>query len=190
MLRVQELARLHGLFLVLVAIERRDALLGRAVLLVGKTRFLERVELAVPGQQQRRAVADLQILRRDDNARGAQRLHLLEQVFAVQRHAVAQDVDNAVAENAARQQVQGKLALFIHHSVARVAAALIADDHVIMVREVVDHAALAFIAPVDTYDRAICHCIDPPIRSGPALRVLLKFFNRVIIVTFFAHEKS
>ena len=71
MLGVQELARLHGLFLVLVAIERRDALLGRAVLLVGKARFLERVELAVPGQQQRRAVADLQILRRDDNARGA-----------------------------------------------------------------------------------------------------------------------
>ena len=30
------------------------------------------------------------------------------------------------------------------------AAGVITDDHVIMVREVVDHAALAFIAPVDT----------------------------------------
>ena len=53
MLGVQELARLHGLFLVLVAIERRNALLGRAVLLVGKARFLERVELAVPGPMKR-----------------------------------------------------------------------------------------------------------------------------------------
>ena len=50
----------------------------------------------------------------------------------VQRDAVAQDVYNALAENAGGQQMQGKFAVFIDDGVARVAAALIADYDVIV----------------------------------------------------------
>ena len=77
--------------------------------------------------------------------------------FSGERHAVAENVHHALAEDAAGQQVQGELALIVHDGVARVAAALIAHDHVEMVGEVVDHAALALVAPVDAYDRTIRH---------------------------------
>ena len=131
--------------------------LGGAVLLVLEARFLQRVELAVPRQQQRGALADLQVLRCNRHACGAQGLDLVIQVLAVERHAVAENVHHALAEDAAGQQVQGELALIVHDGVARVAAALIAHDHVEMVGEVVDHAALALVAPVDAYDRTIRH---------------------------------
>ena len=51
--------------------------------------------------------------------------------------------------------MQGELAQLVDHGVAGVAAALIADDHVIIAGEQVHHAALALVAPVDTYDGAI-----------------------------------
>ena len=156
-LGVEQLARQHGLFLILVGVERRDALLGGAVLLVLEPRFLQRVEFAMPRQQQGGALADLQVLRRDRHACGAQGLDLVIQVLAVERHAVAENVYHALAEDAAGQQVQGELALIVHDGVARVAAALIAHDHVEAVGEIVDHAALALVAPVDAYDRTIRH---------------------------------
>ena len=156
-LGVEQLAGEHGLLLILVGIERRDALLGGAVLLVLEARFLQRVELAVPRQQQGGALADLQVLRCNRHTCGAQGLDLVIQVLAVERHAVAENVHHTLAEDAAGQQVQGELALIVHDGVARVAAALIAHDHVEMVGEVVDHAALALVAPVDAYDRTIRH---------------------------------
>ena len=111
----------------------------------------------MPRQQQGGALADLQVLRCNRHTCGAQGLDLVIQVLAVERHAVAENVYHALAEDAAGQQVQGELALIVHDGVACVAAALIAHDHVEMVGEVVDHAALALVAPVDAYDRTIRH---------------------------------
>ena len=51
--------------------------------------------------------------------------------------------------------MQGKLALLVDDGMTGVAAALIADDHVIVAGQQVHHAALALVAPVDTYDGAI-----------------------------------
>ena len=51
--------------------------------------------------------------------------------------------------------MQGKLAQLVDHGVAGVAAALVADDHVIVAGEQIHHAALALVAPVDAYDGAI-----------------------------------
>ncbi len=82
-------------------------------------------------------------------------VHLGPQALAVQGHAVAQNVHDALAENAGGQQVQCKLAVLVDDGVTGVAAALIADDHVIVLGEQVHHAALSLIAPVDTYDGAI-----------------------------------
>ncbi|CAN4040664.1 Bacterial mobilisation domain-containing protein, partial [Dysosmobacter welbionis] len=56
--RVQQLAGHDGLLLVLVRIERGDALLGGAVLLVRQAGLLQGVQVPVPGQQQGRPVAD------------------------------------------------------------------------------------------------------------------------------------
>ena len=58
--------------------------------------------------------------------------------------------------------MQGKSALVVYHGVSGVAAALIPHYHVVMAGEVVYHAALALIAPVNAYNRAVCHIPLPP----------------------------
>ena len=163
---VEKLARLQGLLLVLVRVEGGDALLGGAVLLVLQALFLQGVQLPVPGQQQGGPVADLQVLRGDGDAGSPNVLHLIVKVFAVQGHAVAQDVHHALPEDAGGQQVQGELALVVDDGVTGVAAALIANGDVIVAGEQVHHAALALVAPVDAYDRAVCHTILPPDARG------------------------
>ena len=161
-LGVQQLPGHHRLFLIPVGIEGGDALLGGAVFLVRQTGFLQTVQLPVPRQQQGSPVADLQILRGDGHTGGPDGVHLIQQVFAVQGHTVAQNVHHALPENAGGQQVQGKSALVVYHGVSGVAAALIPHYHVVMAGEVVYHAALALIAPVNAYNRAVCHIPLPP----------------------------
>ena len=46
-IRVEQFPGLNGFLLVLVGIERRNALFGRTVLFVGKARLLEPVEIPV-----------------------------------------------------------------------------------------------------------------------------------------------
>jgi hypothetical protein len=53
--------------------------------------------------------------------------------------------------------MQGKFAVFVHHGVARVVAALIAADDVVFLGDQVDHAALALVAPVDAHDCTVAH---------------------------------
>ena len=154
-LGVQQFTGQDRLLLVLVGIEGGDALLGGAVLLVLQALLLQGVQLPVPGQQQTGPLADQQVLGGDVHAALADGVDLLEQILAVQGHAVAQDVHDTGAENAGGQQMQGELALFVDDSVPGVAAALIAHHHIILLGEVVHHAALALVAPVDTHDRAI-----------------------------------
>ena len=154
---IQQFTGLNGLFLVLIGVERRDALLGGAVHLVLQPRLLQRVQLPVPRQQQGGPVADHQVFRGDADAGRADRFHLRHQVFAVQRHAVAQDIHHAGAEHAGGQQMQGEFAHIVDNGVPGVAAALIPHHHIILPCQIVHHAALSLVAPVDTYDRAICH---------------------------------
>ena len=167
MLGVEQLSGHHRLFLVLVGIEGGDALLGGAVLLVSQPGFLQTVQLPVPGQQEGGPVADLQILRGDGHPGGPEGVHLRQQVFAVQRHAVAQNVYHTFPENAGGQQVEGEGAPVIHHGMSGVAAALIPHHHVKVVGEIIHHAALAFVAPVDPYDCAVCHlnCLPNYVRK-------------------------
>ena len=51
--------------------------------------------------------------------------------------------------------MQGELAQIVDNGVTGVAAALIANDYVIIAGEQVYHAAFAFVAPVNSYDGAI-----------------------------------
>ena len=95
------------------------------------------------------------IFRRDGHALVHDVGHLSPQALAIQSHAVAQDVHHTLAEDAGGQQVQGKLAELVHHGMAGVAAALIADHHVVVRGHQVYHAALALVSPVDSHDGTI-----------------------------------
>ena len=129
-LRIQKLSGLNGLFLVFIGIEGGDALLGGAVLLVLETGLLQCIQLPVPRQQQGGPVADQQVFRGNGHSGGPQRLDLRQEIFAVQRHAVAEDVHDTLVENAGGQQMQGELAHVVDDGVAGVAATLIPDHDV------------------------------------------------------------
>ena len=162
MIGMQEFTRHNGLFLVLIRVERRNALLGGAVLFILQAGFLQTVLETVPGQQQRRPVADFQVVRGDGYAFLGNILHFLPQVFRVNGDAVSQDVHNTLPENAGGQQMQGEFAMLIDHGVAGVAAALVTDDDVIILGEQIDHASLALVTPVDADDYGISHFGFPP----------------------------
>ena len=164
LLRVVQLPGEDSLFLVLVRIERGDALPGGAVLFVGQASFLQRVQLPVPGQKQRGPVTDFQVFRADRHAFFPQGFDLDPEVFGVQRDTVAQNIHNAGVKNAGGQQMQRKLPIVVDDGVARVAASLIADDHVKVLRQQIDHAALALVAPVDAHDRTGFHVKSSLIR--------------------------
>ena len=56
--------------------------------------------------------------------------------------------------------MERKLAVFIDDGVTGIAAALIAHDHIVGLRQQVDHAALTLVAPVDTNDCTMCHILS------------------------------
>ena len=158
-LGVAQLAHHDGLLLVLVGVDRRDAAQGGAVLLVLQPGLLQTVEGAVEGEDDGGAVGDLEVLRGDGNAGGLEVCNLLGEVLEVDDGAVAQHVDDALGEDARGDEVQGELAVLVHHGVAGVVAALIADDDVIIGGDQIDHAALALVAPVDAYHCAVAHSV-------------------------------
>ena len=57
--------------------------------------------------------------------------------------------------------MKGKFSFLIYHRVTGIAAALIAYDNVKLLGQEVDHTALSFIAPVNTYYRAVFHVRSP-----------------------------
>ena len=158
-LRVEQLAGLNGLLLIFIGIEGGNALLGGAILFVLQPAFLQGIQSNVPGQHQRGAVADLEIVGRDGHSLRSHAFHLIPQVFKIQCHAVSQDIHNTRPENTGGEQMQGELAVGVDDGVAGVAAALIADYHVIILGEQVHHAALSLVAPVDSNDCAVSHIL-------------------------------
>ena len=111
----------------------------------------------MPRQNQRGTLTDLQVLGSDRDTLSDDGLHLLVKVLEIESHAVAQDIDNALSENARGKQMEGKFAVLVDYRVTGIAAALIADHVVKTLGQKVDHTALSFIAPVDTNNRAITH---------------------------------
>ena len=95
-------------------------------------------------------VGDLQVIGGDGNALLPQIVDLAVQMVRVDDHTVAHHTDNVGAQDAGGQQVQHELAALVLDRVTGVVAALITCNDVILLADEVDHAALAFIAPVDT----------------------------------------
>lgn len=117
--------------------------------------LLQRVLLLVPGQEQASAFAYHEVFRSYVNSICPEQLDFLPQALEVERHAGAEHVHDPRAEDAGGQQVQGELPVFVYDGVARVPAALIADDDVEVLGEQVHHPALALVAPVYADYRAV-----------------------------------
>ena len=150
---MEQILHAQGLFHVFVRIDRRDASAGGAKLFVCQPLLLHDVLHLVVGHADDGPAAELQIVRRDGDARLPQRFRFVAQMLQIHHHAVADDIDGGLPQDARGQQIQDELALFVDHGVAGVVAALVAADDVVALGEQVHHAALAFVAPVDSYDR-------------------------------------
>ena len=70
----------------------------------------------------------------------------------IYNHAVAHNVNGGLPQNAGGQKVKDEFALLIYNGVAGVVSALIAADDIIIRREQINHSALAFVAPVCSYN--------------------------------------
>ena len=148
----EQVAHSDGLLHILIRINGADAAAGGAELLILEAFLFHDVLHLVPGQADDRFVADLQVVGADMDAFIAQGLYLVNEVLKVDDHAVAHDVHCALAGNAGGEQVQDNFTVVVYNGVSRVVAALIAADYIIIGAEQIDHAALALIAPVDTYN--------------------------------------
>jgi hypothetical protein len=81
----------------------------------------------------------------------APRLELVDlgdQHRRVDHHAVADDGGDVGVEDAARDQLEGERLLAHHDGVARVVAALVADDHAHLLGEEVGELPLALVPPL------------------------------------------
>ena len=121
----------------------------------GLTGLLQRIQVPVPRQQQGSAVTDLQIVGSDGHPGSPELIHFIQQILAIKRNAITQNVHNTLTENAGGEQVQSKGPLVIYDRVTGVAAALITDHDVIVIGEIIYHAALALVSPVDSHDGTI-----------------------------------
>ena len=133
------------------------------------------VDGAVARQDDVRPVADEDPAMPVDAALG-QHVQLGEQRLGVDDHAGAQDDGLVRVEHAGRDQVQGELLIIAHDGVSSVGAAGETDYHLGLAGQVVDHLALALIAPLgaDNYQihavscsgRATRRPLVPPATAG------------------------
>ena len=158
-LLVVQLADLNAHLRVFIRIERRNAAFGGAERTLAQALFLQLVKCNVIGHHHLAAVGNHQLGHR--HAAGRERFQFAQQRLDVQRHARPDDVDHVLMENAGRQQMQRKFAVFIDDGVTRIRAALEADNHVAFFCKQVGHLALAFVAPVSAYN-GTNHLEHPP----------------------------
>ena len=157
--RMLQIAHLNRFLHIFVAIDRADAAERRAEMILAEALLFPLILRRMNRQHHQRAIGNLQILRRNLNALFAQTADFLAQMLQIHDHARAQQVDRVAMENARRQQVQRKLAVFVHDRMTGVVAALIANDHIELIGKVIDHTTLAFVSPVDSNDCSIRHIL-------------------------------
>ncbi len=150
---MEQFAHAEGFFHVFIGIHGRDAAAGGSELFVGKPLFFQTIQQNVIRHSDDRTVADFQIVGRDFHALRAQTGGFFVKEFKVDDHAATEHVDDVLAQNSRRKQIQNKFPPFVDHGVPRIVAALITADDVVLRRKQIDHSALAFVAPVDTANR-------------------------------------
>src|SRR5256885_14284313 len=130
----------------LVGVGGADAAPGGAEAVIASHLFFELVEEGVVAHDHVGALADDEVLGLD--AALSELGDLFEEDDRVDDDAVADDAGAVGIENAARDELEFELAVLGDDGVARVVAALGADDHVGLGGEVVDDLALALVAPL------------------------------------------
>ncbi|MNN36649.1 hypothetical protein D3C81_1505520 [compost metagenome] len=138
----------------LVFVGRADATAGGADRLAAGSAFARLVQGDVVRHDQRRGRGDLQA-RTHFHAGGFQLGDFLLQRGRRDHHAVADQAQRIVTQDARRDQVQDGLLAVDDQGVAGIVAALEAHDRADFLSEQIDDLALAFIAPLGTkhYDR-------------------------------------
>ena len=131
----------------LVAVSRADAAFGGADLVLALEGLALGIEFAMIGKDQVRRLAEEEVAVNPD-AELAQPLDFLDEAHGVNHHAVADDADLVLAQNAGGDQVQDVFLPFDVDRVAGVVAALRADHHVRLLGQHVNDLAFAFIAPL------------------------------------------
>ena len=147
---VAQIAHTNGLFHIFVRIDGRDSPAGRAEFFIGESVLFEAVLYPVIWHADSCAVADFQVFRGYLYPLFAQPADLADEVLDINNHSRAHDVHCAVAQNAGREQIENKRALFVDDGVTRIVSALIARNYIKILRKIIDDASLAFVAPVDT----------------------------------------
>ena len=102
-------------------------------------------------------LAQHKILRRHADAVFLQPFHLADEADGVEHHAVADDAELVLAQDAGRDEVQHRLLALDDDRVAGVVAAGVTHDDLRRLREHVNDFAFAFIAPLGADENCVCH---------------------------------
>ena len=138
---------------------RSDAPQRRADLRVARGRLASRVHQPVPGEDDRRAVRDQQVLA-DLHARGAHGVDLGEESLEVEDDPRPDDAD-AAPDDPRGQQVEREVLVPELDRVPGVVAAVVPRHDLESVGEEVDELALALVAPLPAQDRQDLHGSSP-----------------------------
>ena len=141
----------------LVAIGRADATLGRADFVFALEHLALRVQFAVIRKNDVRRLAQDEILRADLDADFFQSLNFLDEADRVNDHAIADDAQFALAQDAGRHEVQDIFLPADENGVAGVVAAGVTDDDIRLLGEHINDFAFAFVAPLGANENRICH---------------------------------
>ena len=148
---VKQVAHLNAGLGVFVGIEGGDAALGGAEGLAAKALLLVGVLKHVVGHQELCPLGNDEVGGGDALIGDA--LELLDQLFHIQRHAVADDVGDVRVESTGGEDVEREAPVVVDDGVTGVRTALKADDDVRRLRQHVGDLALALVAPVGANDR-------------------------------------
>ncbi len=139
----------------LVGVGGADAALGGAQLVLAEAALGDAVELLVVRHDQVRVAGELHA--RHVDALGREHVELGDEHRGVDHHAVADDRRDVGEEHAARHQLECEDVVAHHDAVARVVPALVADDVIGLLGEVVGEATLALVTPLGADDHGAAH---------------------------------
>ena len=91
----------------------------------------------------------------DGNALGFDLLDFGDQTDGIDHHAVADDVQFVIPQDAGREEVQHVFRAAGDHRMAGVVAALATDHDIGCFREVIDDLAFSFVSPLETCDDGV-----------------------------------
>ena len=149
----------------LVRVGRPDPPLGRAELVLPQEALGHAVELLVVRHDQVRVAADLQPAAVDSTP--FEHVDLGDQHAGVDDHTVADERGDVPVEHAARHELQRERLAVHHDGVARVVAALVADDQLHLLGNEVGELALALVTPLRPHHDRRRHVARAYRRSSP-----------------------